>query len=190
MLIKLFGLVLLLSLSGCYSTTPKQAVIVVEKSSHLENINQQRLTTQPSEKNQKILDKSTVKTSQQKSQPQRQKKSNQRKTWRTPVTANISQTFSKKHQGLTFNTQSGQKIRAIRKGKVIYIGDKMKSHGTMIIIRHPLGFYSTYTQSQSLSVAVGHQISKNQVIANTNSQPFYFEMKKFEQTINPLKYLK
>ncbi|ALE52879.1 hypothetical protein SP60_06495 [Candidatus Thioglobus autotrophicus] len=188
MLVKLFSLVVLLSLSGCYSTTPKQAVIVVEKSSHLENINQQRLTIQPSEKNHRTVDKSTAKVSQQKSQPQQ--KSNQRKTWRTPVSAKVSQTFSKKHQGLTFNTQSGQKIRAIRKGKVIYIGDKMKSHGTMIIIRHPLGFYSTYTQSQSLSVAVGDQISKNQVIASTNSQPFYFEMKKFEQTIDPLKYLK
>jgi len=60
----------------------------------------------------------------------------------------------------------------------------------MIVIRHPLGFYSTYTQSQSLRVSVGDKIKKNQVIASTNSHPFYFEMKKFKQTINPLKYLK
>jgi lipoprotein NlpD len=66
----------------------------------------------------------------------------------------------------------------------------MKTHGTMIIIRHPLGFYSTYTQTQSLLVALGDEIIKDQVIALTNSKPFYFEMKKFKQAINPLIYLK
>jgi len=41
-----------------------------------------------------------------------------------------------------------------------------------------------------LRVSVGDKIKKNQVIASTNSHPFYFEMKKFKQTINPLIYLK
>ena len=36
MLIKWLSVVLLVSLSGCYSSSPKQAIIVVEKSSHLE----------------------------------------------------------------------------------------------------------------------------------------------------------
>ncbi|MCH9646467.1 MAG: M23 family metallopeptidase [Proteobacteria bacterium] len=191
MLARLILLMLLFSLSGCYSSPPKSAVIVVEKSRHLENINQQRLATeQPSNQARQTTDTATEQISQIKAQNQQRKKSNQRSSWRAPVTAKVSKTFSKNHQGLTFNTQFGQDIRAIRDGKVIYIGDKMKSHGTMIIIRHPLGFYSTYTQSQSLLVAQGDQIKKNQVIAHTNSQPFYFEMKKFKQTINPLKYLK
>jgi lipoprotein NlpD len=66
----------------------------------------------------------------------------------------------------------------------------MKSYGQMIIVRHPLGFNSTYTQTQSLQASLGDSVDKGQVIAMTTDQPFYFEMTKFEQTINPLKYLK
>jgi lipoprotein NlpD len=66
----------------------------------------------------------------------------------------------------------------------------MKSYGKMIIIKHPLGFYSTYTQNQSLKVKNGDKIKKGQVIALTGKGDFYFEMKKFETPINPLKYLK
>ena len=43
MQVKLFSLITALFISGCYSQAPKQAVIVVEKSSNLENINYQRL---------------------------------------------------------------------------------------------------------------------------------------------------
>ncbi len=60
----------------------------------------------------------------------------------------------------------------------------------MIIIKHPLGFYSTYTQNQSLKVKDGDNVTKGQVIALTSNNDFYFEMKKFETPINPLKYLK
>ncbi|MBT3276598.1 M23 family metallopeptidase [Candidatus Thioglobus sp.] len=192
MLAKLLSVILLISLSGCYSTTPKRAVIVVEKSRHLENINQQRHSVeQPTQKARRITDQSAEKSAKQnKPKSVRQKSNKKSNTWQTPVNAKIAKSFSKKHQGLTFNTRQGQKIRAIRDGKVIYIGDKMKSHGTMIVVRHPLGFYSTYTQSQSLLVSEGDQVVKNQIIASTNNQLFYFEMKKFKQTINPLKYLK
>jgi lipoprotein NlpD len=192
MLAKLLSVILLISLSGCYSTSPKRAVIVVEKSSHLENINQQRYSfEQPTKKTGRITDQRAAKsTKQSKPQSVRQKTNKQRNTWQTPVNAKIILSFSKTHKGLTFDTKKGQKIRSIRDGKVIYISDKMKSHGTMIVVRHPLGFYSTYTQSQSLLVSEGDQVVKNQVIASTNEQSFYFEMKKFKQTINPLKYLK
>ena len=188
MLVKWLSVVLLVSLSGCYSSSPKQAIIVVEKSSHLENINQQNLQVERStEKTKRATDQYASKATKIKP---RQVNTKQLNKWQIPVNASVSKTFSKNHQGLTFNTQVEQEIHAIREGKVIYVGNKMKSHGTMIVIRHPLGFYSTYTQSQSLRVSVGDKIKKNQVIASTNSHPFYFEMKKFKQTINPLKYLK
>ena len=188
MLVKWLSVVLLVSLSGCYSSSPKQAIIVVEKSSHLENINQQNLQVErPTKKTKRATDEYASKAPQNKPRQANKKQLNK---WQIPVNASVSKAFSKNHQGLTFNTQAEQEIHAIREGKVIYVGNKMKSHGTMIVIRHPLGFYSTYTQSQSLRVSVGDKIKKNQVIASTNSHPFYFEMKKFKQTINPLKYLK
>lgn len=187
MWIKLLSIVLLLSLSGCYSSSPKRAVIIVEKSHHLENINSQHLGLESTIQNDK---KPQSKKNIQQSRTDTQKKITTKiSKWRTPVNAKVSKIYSKKHSGLTFNTHENQNIRAIHDGKVIYVGDKIQNQGVMIVIRHPLGFYSTYTQNQSLLVSVGDKVTKNQLISKTNNQPFYFEMKKFKQTINPLKYL-
>jgi lipoprotein NlpD len=170
------GLVLLL-MTGCFSS--QQGVIIVEKSFNLQNISQQKLTNNPT--NTKRVKQKIVKNIS--------KKTN---TWSIPVESNISQTFStkNKHLGLTFDTKTGQNVRAIRDGEVVYVGNKMKSHGKMIIIRHPFGFYSSYTQNKDLIVENGDSVTKGQIIAITSKVPFYFEMKKFKQPINPLKYLK
>ncbi|MDG2395287.1 M23 family metallopeptidase [Candidatus Thioglobus sp.] len=188
MQVKLLTILIISLLSGCYSQSPKPAVIVIEKSSHLENINHQRLANVIviEHKTHKVTNQSVEKVNNKTVQ----KVNNKTSTWQIPVNSQVSHLFSNKHQGLTFNTNNGQKIRAIRDGKIVYIGSKMESHGKMIILRHPLGFYSTYTQTQNLQVTIGDQVAKGDVIAHTTNQPFYFEMKKFKQTINPLKYLK
>ena len=111
--------------------------------------------------------------------------------WSLPVDAEILKKFSveNNHPGLTYNNVLGQDVRAVRKGEVVYSGDKMTSYGKMIIIKHAYGFYSIYNQNQEIYVSEGDSIEKGQVIAITGNKPFYFEMKNYEQPINPLIYL-
>jgi len=163
-----------ITLSGCLSLSNDSQVVVIEKSTNQQNIKQSRLTNKP------VVIKKTKQI----------KKKFSNKSWSIPVSGKIIKVFSKSHTGLTFNTKSGQDVRAIRDGIVVYSGDKMKSYGKMIIIKHPLGFYSTYTQNQKLEAKYGDKIKKGEVIALTGHNDFYFEMKKFETPINPLKYLK
>ena len=113
------------------------------------------------------------------------------KNWSLPVDAEILKKFSieNNHPGLTYDNILGQDVRAVRKGEVVYSGDKMASYGKMIIIKHAYGFYSIYNQNQEIYVSEGDSIEKGQVIAVTGNKPFYFEMKKYEEPINPLKYL-
>ena len=113
------------------------------------------------------------------------------KNWSLPVAAEILKKFSieNNHPGLTYNNVLGQDDRAVRKGEVVYSGDKMTSYGKMIIIKHAYGFYSIYNQNQEIYVSEGDSIEKGQVISITGNKPFYFEMKKYEEPINPLKYL-
>ena len=113
------------------------------------------------------------------------------KNWSLPVAAEILKKFSieNNHLGLTYDSVLGQDVRAVRKGEVVYSGDKMTSYGKMIIIKHAYGFYSIYNQNQEIYVSEGDSIEKGQVIAITGSKPLYFEMKKYEEPINPLKYL-
>ena len=161
---KLLILFLSLILSGCLTNDPSQ-VTVVERSFN------------------KVLDdnQNSSKT----------KVANDNKNWSLPVAAKILKNFSieNNHPGLTYENVLGQDVRAVRKGEVVYSGDKMASYGKMIIIKHAYGFYSIYNQNQEIYVSEGDSIEKGQVIAVTGNKPFYFEMKKYEEPINPLKYL-
>ncbi|HIG89158.1 M23 family metallopeptidase [Candidatus Thioglobus sp.] len=174
--VNLFGIIAIsIALSGCFSSAKKE-VIIVEKSFNQQNISETPWTEET--------------TSYKKTKQKSGNKKKTRKSWSIPVNAKVIKTFSKSQSGLTFDTKTGQQVRAIREGKVVYSGDKMKSHGKMIIIKHPLGFYSSYTQNKTLKVADGDKVNKGQIIAITGKTPFYFEMKKFSEPINPLKYLK
>ena len=159
-----FILFLSLILSGCLINEPGQ-VTVVEKSFN------------------KVLDDNQNNS--------KAKAASDNKNWSLPVDAEILKKFSieNNHPGLTYDNLLGQDVRAVRKGEVVYSGEKMTSYGKMIIIKHAYGFYSIYNQNQEIYVSEGDSIEKGQVIAVTGNKPFYFEMKKYEEPINPLKYL-
>lgn len=175
-------------ISCFFDATPKKQVIIIDKSTGKENIPLLRFS-EYAEPQRTITE---VKAPTNKVRKKRLKKNSafiqQIKT--LPVTGTINQTFSKEHRGITINTHSNQAVRAIRKGVVVYSGNKIKGYGKMIIIKHPLGFYSTYARNQILKVANGDKIEKGQMIAITGEDNFYFGMKKFKTPIDPLKYLK
>jgi lipoprotein NlpD len=162
---KLLTLFLLIFLSGCFTNDAGQ-VTVVEKSFNKIESEQQQTKSKTS-------------------------KSNVSNNWSLPIDSTVLKNYSEKdnHFGLTYNNSAGQEVRAIRKGEVVYSGDKMTSYGKMIIIKHAYGFYSIYNQNQELLVSEGDIIEKGGLIALTSDKPFYFEMKKYEEPINPLKYL-
>ena len=162
---KLITLVVFICLSGCLTNQPGQ-VVVEEKSFN------------------------RVESSSQVSKTQ-SKKTDVKKNWSLPVDSPIQKNYSEKdgHYGLTFDNSPGQEVRSVRKGEVVYSGDRMASYGKMIIIKHAYGFYSIYNQNQELLVSEGDTIEKGELIAITGDKPFYFEMKKYEEPINPLKYL-
>ena len=159
-----FILFLSLILSGCLTNEPGQ-VTVVENSFN------------------KVLDDNQNNS--------KVKAASDNRNWSLPVDAEILKKFSieNNHPGLTYDNVLGQDVRAVRKGEVVYSGDKITSYGKMIIIKHAYGFYSIYNQNQEIYVSEGDSIDKGQVIAVTGNKPFYFEMKKYEEPINPLKYL-
>ena len=162
---KLLSLVVIISLSGCLTNKPGQ-VVVEEKSFNMVESSSQVSKTQP-------------------------KKTNIKKNWSLPVDSPIKKNYSENdgHYGLTFDNAVGQEVRSVRKGEVVYSGNRMATYGKMIIIKHAYGFYSIYNQNQELLVSEGDNIEKGQLIAITGDKPFYFEMKKYEDPINPLKYL-
>ncbi len=160
--IKYFALIFIIaSLAGCFSNSKKEAAVIVDKSIEKSNLQDEAV-------------KKAVKVASKIS----------------PVEAEVLEYFSKTHPGLTFNTHPGQQVIATSNGIVVYSGNKMKALGKIIIIKHPLGFYSTYAHNETLKVQNDNKVKKGQIIATTGADNFYFAMKKFETPINPLEYLK
>ena len=162
---KLITLLVFVCLSGCLTNQPGQVVVEEKSFNAVESSSQVSIS--------------------------KSNKSNVKKNWSLPVDSPIQKNYSEKdgHYGLTFNNAPGQEVRSVRKGEVVYSGDRMASYGKMIIIKHAYGFYSIYNQNQKLLVSEGDTIEKGELIAITGDKPFYFEMKKYEEPINPLKYL-
>jgi len=182
-------IVISMSFIGCFSdSAPKKRVIIIDKSTGKENINLLHLPEYAKPQRTAIKVEVPAKKVRKKRLPKNLIFIQQIKA--LPVAGTVIETFSKKHQGITISTRAGQAVRAIRKGVVVYSGNKMKNHNKIIIIKHPLGFYSSYTRNQMLTVQNGDTIKKGQIIALTGEDNFYFEMKKFETPIDPLKYLK
>ena len=203
---KLIFIGVLFVLNGCSSSVPKPEIIVIEKSINqvqttdiiavdkkFENTSSQAKVVKKKrlvnnnvvDKKDKIATKKAVKQLKKATvKPKKPKK------WSFPVKAKVSKHFSKKHPGIVFDTELGQAVRAIDSGVVTYSGNKYKEYGKMVIIKHPLGFYSFYTQNRTLRVRRGDKVKSGKIIALTGKNDFYFELKKFETPINPLKYLK
>lgn len=112
------------------------------------------------------------------------------KSWSMPINAKIAKDFTKNNRGITFLSRPNQAIMAARDGVVVYVGNRVKADGLTAIIRHPLGFFTTYTQLGQVKVAENDVVDQGRIIASTTDTAFYFEMKKFSTLINPLKYLK
>lgn len=185
-IIIIFVIFAFITLSGCFSNEKKNKVIIIDKSTGQENITYFADTLETKKEFLDAHEKTNTKTKKKVAK----KKNLKNKNVLIPVAAKIIKPFSKNHQGLSFGTKSGQTVRAISDGTVVYSGNKLKSRGKMIIIRHPLGFYSSYAHNQSLNVESGDKVEKGQFIAITGEDNFYFEMNKFETPINPIKYLK
>ena len=186
MLNKLIIVFISLVLTGCFSEKVKKPVVIIDRSTGQENINFDRfsITPQPEEE---AVDRKIDKEISKKSV---EKRVITKESVLIPVSGKVIKAFSKNHQGLSFATNPGQMVRAIKDGMVVYSSNKTKNNGKIVIIKHPLGFYSSYMQNQTLQVQSGDKVEKGQVIATTGKNNFYFEMKKFETPINPIKYLK
>lgn len=181
MLIRLLFVTLIsVALVGCFSTKSKpKNVVIIDKSSKQKNISRNRFYT---------IEPQSIQTGEALRQPKQKQGKIPKNS--IPVTGKIIKKFSKKHQGLTFDTKPGQAVRSIRDGLVVYSSNQIKNHGNMVIIKHPFGFRSSYLYNKILKVQAGDKVKQGQVIALTGKRNFYLEMKKFKSLINPINYLK
>ncbi len=98
------------------------------------------------------------------------------------------------NNGIDIAVAEGTSVKAADDGVVVF-ADRYSGQGNLVIIDHKNGFFTVYAYNSSISVAVGANVTKGQVIARSGStgsasEPsLHFELRKDGKSINPMTYL-
>lgn len=99
------------------------------------------------------------------------------------------------HKGIDIATYYGAPIRAAGNGEVVYAGWDSGGYGRMVIIYHRDGIKSVYAHLSSIAVKVGDKVKKGAVIGYEGCSGLctgphlHFEVREWDEPVNPLKYL-
>jgi lipoprotein NlpD len=102
----------------------------------------------------------------------------------------------KRHQGVDIASPSGTPIKASGAGRVIYSGNTIKGYGDLIIVRHSEEWATVYAHNQVNLVEEGAWVERGQIIGKVGqtgraSGPhLHFEIRRNNQAVNPMLYLK
>lgn len=98
-------------------------------------------------------------------------------------------------KGLFIRTKSGQPVRAVGNGEVVF-SDWLRGFGNLLIVDHGEGYLSLYSNNESLYKQAGDPIRAGDVIAATGntgghaSPGLYFELRRQGQPFDPMTWVK
>jgi septal ring factor EnvC (AmiA/AmiB activator) len=96
--------------------------------------------------------------------------------------------------GIEIQTERGEPIQAVYRGKILY-ADWFKGYGNMIIIDHGDGYYTVYAHIEEVFKTTGDVVEAGEVIAtvgDTGSMTgpkLYFEVRHHGKPLDPMQWL-
>lgn len=105
------------------------------------------------------------------------------------------------NEGINFSVPEGTEIRAAEDGEVAYASTgardpNLKTYGNLILIRHKDRYVTAYAHAKDISVKVGEQVKRGQVIGrvgqtgSVSTPQLHFEIRQGKSSINPEKMIK
>ena len=100
-----------------------------------------------------------------------------------------------RNDGLNLTLPKGTPVRASEGGRVVFVGEKVKGFGKLILITHEHGWSSAYAHLDKVNVKKGQKIKRGQVIAfsgqsgSIKSPQLHFELRQGIQAVDPQPYL-
>jgi murein DD-endopeptidase MepM/ murein hydrolase activator NlpD len=98
------------------------------------------------------------------------------------------------HTGVDFRVPVGTPVASIQQGHVVF-ANWSGPYGRKIVIRHINGVTSVYAHLSTINVRVGQKVESGERIGrsgrsgNTTGPHLHLEVHKYDQPVNPLKYL-
>lgn len=116
-----------------------------------------------------------------------------------PVNGRLSGFFGlrgrRRHEGIDIAAPRGTPVRAVKDGKVIYRGNKLRGYGNVVILRHPGGMTTVYAHMSRFNVKHGQWVKRGRSIGKVGStgrssgNHLHFEVRHDHEPVNPLLYL-
>ena len=98
--------------------------------------------------------------------------------------------------GVEIAAPHGTDVRAVYDGQVVF-AEWFKGYGQSVILSHTDGYYTLYAHNSELLVQRGQPVHRAQVIARVGSTgvlegspSLYFEVRKKDQPVNPIEWLR
>ncbi len=98
-------------------------------------------------------------------------------------------------KGLFIRTRSGQAVRAVGNGEVVF-SDWLRGFGNLLIVDHGSGYLSLYSNNESLYKQAGDAVRAGDVVAATGNtgghdEPgLYFELRRLGQPFDPMSWVR
>jgi murein DD-endopeptidase MepM/ murein hydrolase activator NlpD len=119
--------------------------------------------------------------------------------WVRPALGPLSSTFGARwgtqHKGVDIAASYGSTVRAASAG-VVVVSDWSGGYGKLVEINHGNGLTTRYGHNSALLVKVGQRVEAGQPIAKIGSTGYstgphcHFEIRKGEEAIDPLKFMR
>lgn len=113
-----------------------------------------------------------------------------------PLKGNILKDYKNDaSKGLVIAGRTGEPVRASASGSVVFVGEKIKSLGKMIIIQHPDGYVTTYSHLNDMVVSENDNVVAGQLIGfvgktgNAQQPQLHFAVRHNTKPVDPMSAL-
>lgn len=95
------------------------------------------------------------------------------------------------NDGINIAVAAGTPVLAAADGQVAYVGDKIRSYGNLVLIRHSSGTVTAYAHLESVQVARGDRVRRGQSIGAVGktgavqTPQLHFEIRHGNKAVNP-----
>lgn len=100
----------------------------------------------------------------------------------------------KSNKGIDIGGDAGEAVYAAASGKVVYVGNGIRSYGNLLIIKHDKDYLTTYAHNQRILPKEGEMVQQGQRVADMGKSgsdrvKLHFELRFKGQAINPVPFL-
>lgn len=99
------------------------------------------------------------------------------------------------HEGIDVAAPTGTPVKAARSGHVIYVGNRIRGYGNMVIIRHADSYSTVYAHLSKFHVKKGQFIARGALLGKVGrtgrarGAHLHFEIRDGQTPVDPILYL-